>query len=107
MGDIEVVGFAEAQEPRAASVPPNGEQKRFTIVVDGATNGDLIHAWSALCQVGSKPPSEEFRAVYPYLTTVQGNRFRFRGGNPDAIRNSLTQLLRAKLPGTVRARVET
>ena len=64
------------------SVPPE-RRKRFTVVVDGANNGDLIHAWSELCQPGAEPPAAEFKAVYPYVTTVQGNRFRFRGGDPE------------------------
>lgn len=35
-------------EPRAATVPPNS--KRYSVVVDGVTNGDLMHTWSDLCQ---------------------------------------------------------
>jgi hypothetical protein len=78
------------------------------VIVDGATNGDLIHAWSDLCQTGAKPPSPEFRAVYPFLTTVQGNRFRFRGGNPNEMRDSLQRLFRNYLGGgaPIRAHVE-
>jgi Amt family ammonium transporter len=104
-----VVEFAaeQAHEPRPASVPPNGEQKRFTVVVEGPGNGDLIHAWSALCQAGAKPPSDEFRAVYPYVTTVQGNRFRFRGGNPVTMRENLQRLFQDQLDGTpIRTYVE-
>jgi ammonium transporter len=86
-------------EPRAADVPPNG-QKRFTMVVEGVPSSDLIHTWSALCQAGSGPPAPEFRAVYPYLTTVQGNRFRFRGGDPLKMRENLQQLFRDQLGGT-------
>ena len=48
--------------------------------MDGASNNELIQAWSGLCQTSAAPPAPEFKAVYPYLTTVQGNRFRFRGG---------------------------
>src|SRR5262249_6191038 len=75
------------QEPRPAAVPPDGQQ-RFTVVVEGANNGDLIHTWSALCQAGPKPPDPEFRAVYPFVTTVQGNRFRFRGGDAQLLQKS-------------------
>jgi Amt family ammonium transporter len=85
-------------EPRAATVPPNG-QKRFTIVVDGASNGDLIHAWSQMCQAGPTPPANEFKAVYPYVTTVQGNRFRFRGGDPRAMSDNLQRLFKDRLHG--------
>jgi ammonium transporter len=94
-------------EPRAASAPPNG-QKRFTAVVEGATNGDLIHVWSDLCQVGPEPPAAEFKAVYPFVTTVQGNRFRFRGGDQQALRDNLQRLLQDRLKGRpIRVRVES
>jgi ammonium transporter len=96
----------EAREPRAASVPPNGE-KRFTVIIDGPEPDKLVKTWADLCQVTDKPPSADFKAVYPYLTTVQGNRFRFRGGNPEAIRTNLLQLFRDKLTGTIRTRVES
>jgi ammonium transporter len=83
-------------EPRAATVPPDGHH-RFTVVVEGANNNDLIKTWSDLCQAGPTPPTQEFRTVYPYLTTVQGNRFRFRGGDPNVMRDNLQQLFRQQL----------
>ena len=96
----------EAPEPRPALVPPS-DQKRFTIVVEGGTNGDLMHVWSGLCQASNQPPSPEFRAVYPHLTTVQGNRFRFRGGDPEIVRDNLQTLFEKRLSGVpLRARLE-
>jgi ammonium transporter len=93
-----------AAEPRPALVPPAGKG-RFQVVVDGANNGDLIHAWSELCQPnGGCPP--EFKAVYPYVTTVQGNRFQFRGGDREAMKENLQRLFEARLRRPVRARVE-
>ncbi len=85
-------------EPRAASVPTE-DKRRFTVVVEGPKNGDLIHAWSALCQPGKEPPPADFTAVYPFVTTVQGNRFRFRGGDPIQLRESLERLFRDRLDG--------
>jgi len=96
---------APANEPRPALLPPAG-QKRFTAVVEGGSNGDLLHVWSDLCQAGASPPSDEFRAVYPFLTTVQGNRFRFRGGDPDAIRANLERLFEKRMNAPVRVRLE-
>ncbi len=94
-------------EPRAADVPPNGF-KRFTVVVEGATNGDLIHIWSDLCQAGARPPEPEFRAVYPNVTTVRGNRFRFRGGDPNQMRDNLQRLFQERLKGRpIQAHVES
>jgi Amt family ammonium transporter len=94
-------------EPKAATVPPDG-LRRFTVVVEGAANGDLLHAWSDLCQAGAKPPTEEFKKVYPYLTTVQGNRFRFRGGDPGLMRENLQRLFQDRLNGTaIRTYVES
>jgi ammonium transporter len=102
---MEMVSEQPPQEPKPASTPPDG-YKRFSVVVEGISNGDLIHAWSDLCQAGvSHPP--EFLAVYPNMTTVQGNRFQFRSGNPDTMRESLERLFRERLAGApIRARVE-
>ncbi len=103
---LDLAAEAPPQEPRPASVPPDG-YKRFTVVVDGAKNGDLIHTWSELCQAGPKPPTQEFRAVYPFVTTVQGNRFRFRGGDPNIMSKSLEQLFQKHMNGRqIRAHVE-
>ena len=95
------------QEPRAAAVPPNG-QARFTVVIEGADNSELIRAWSGLCQAGPTPPAPEFRAVYPFVTTVQGNRFRFRGGDPTLLSKNLEMLFQSQIKGRpIRAHVES
>lgn len=95
-----------APEPRPAKLPPNG-QKRFSILVEGVDLELLARVWSDLCQVGEQSPSDDFRAVYPYMTTVQGNRFRFRGGDPNGIRTSLERLLQKRTQGqAVRVRLE-
>ena len=81
--------------------------RRFTVVVDGVGLDELTRVWSDLCQAGQRPPAPEFRAVYPFVTTVQGNRFRFRGGDPRAISENLQKLLMARLKqGAVRVRIE-
>jgi Amt family ammonium transporter len=109
--DLDPVEEAAAEvhyhEPKAANVPPNGH-RRFTVVVEGANNGDLMHTWSSLCQVGGKPAPNEFKTVYPYVTTVQGNRFRFRGGDPVMLRENLEKLFRDQLDGSaIRTHVES
>jgi ammonium transporter, Amt family len=92
-------------EPRAAVRPPNG-QKRFAILFEGADMDKVMHAWSEMCQTRSTPPSAEFEAVYPHLTTVQGNRFRFRSGDPNAVRENLLKLFRPVLgPGSLRVQI--
>lgn len=94
-------------EPRAARVPPNGG-KRFAILVEGVEADVLAQTWSDLCRAtGGGPPPAEFRAVYPFMTTLQGNRFAFRGGNPLTVRASLERLLQDQLKGRpVRVRLE-
>jgi hypothetical protein len=78
------------------------------VVVEGADNGELIGAWSRLCQAGPKPPTSEFRAVYPFVTTVQGNRFRFRGGDPTLLSKNLEILFQNQLKGRpIHAHVES
>ncbi len=103
---LELSPLTAATEPRPADVPPNGG-RRFSVVVEGVAGGDLMNAWSALCQRGKTPPSEDFKALYPNVTTVQGSRFRFRGGDPERMKASLERVLRERLPAaTPKARVE-
>jgi hypothetical protein len=93
-------------EPRPADVPPNGG-KRFRVVVEGLTAQKLNDVWSDLCQPQPNGASSEFRAVYPFVTTVQGTTFRLRGGDPETIRTNLEQLLKPHANGTpVKVRVE-
>ncbi len=93
-------------EPRPALVPPNG-QKRFTVVVDGVPTEQLINIWSQLCQTGAAPPSTEFLTVYPFVTTVQGNRFRFRGGDPTVMKESLQRLFQQHFHGSLQTYLES
>jgi ammonium transporter len=87
-------------EPKAALAPPaNGGGKRFTVVVDGPPVEKLMIAWSKLCQTGEHPPAKEFRDVYPFVTTVAGNRFRFRGGDPVLLKDRLKKLFEDALGG--------
>jgi hypothetical protein len=93
-------------EPRPASIPPNGGT-RFVVLIEGASIEQITRTWSDLCQKSDQPPPSEFRVVYPYMTTMQGNRFRFRGGDPTTMRDNLERLLRERMKGTaIRARLE-
>jgi hypothetical protein len=92
-------------EPRAATMPPNGD-KRFAVVLEGAPAAELMRVWSELCQHG-QTPSPAFRAVYPYMTTVTGNRFLFRGGEPEQIRRALEKLFREQLGKPVEAHLDS
>lgn len=93
-------------EPRPALAPPNGKG-RFTVILDGPTPREVMHTWSELCQAGPQPAPGELRAVYPFLTTVHGNRFHFRGGDPQTLSESLTRLFEGRLRGKkLQARVE-
>lgn len=100
----EVAPITSPAEPRAAIVPPNGVG-RFQIVVEGANNGDLIHAWSDLCQP-TPEPEPEFKAVYPFVTTVQGNRFQFRGGDQESMKLNMQKLFEKLLKRPVKVKVE-
>ena len=92
-------------EPRHAATPPNG--KRFTVVIEGLEAHLLKDIWSDLCQPGEQEPSEDFRAVYPYMTTLRGKTFTFRDGDPESMRDALARLIRKNIRGAaVGARVE-
>jgi Amt family ammonium transporter len=83
-------------EPRPAMAPPNGKG-RFTVILEGSNPHELMHTWSELCQTGPQPVPAELRTVYPFITTVQGNRFHFRGGDPASLSESLTRLFEGRL----------
>jgi Amt family ammonium transporter len=103
---LDEVPEAVPHEPRPATVPPNGK-RHYTVVVEGPAKGELLHAWSEMCQSGSKAPADDFRVVYPLMTTVQGNRFHFRGGDPVLMRETLQRLFQDRLDGSpVHAHVE-
>jgi len=91
-------------EPRAAKAPPG--QKRFAVVIEGVENGGLIKAWSELCQPSADPIDPDFKAVYPYVTTIQGNRFQLRGGDPATVSSHLQKLFSKKLGKQLKVRVE-
>jgi Amt family ammonium transporter len=91
-------------EPKAATAPPNGKE-RFTIVVEGVPEKELMEVWSRLCQAGTTHPPE-FTAIYPLVTTVKGNRFRFRGGDHFNTRSNLKRLFEAELNTAVQTHIE-
>ena len=102
-GGLDTMPIGQVVEPKAAKVPPGG--KRFEVVVEGIENGGLMQAWSQLCQP-SETPDPDFKAVYPYVTTVQGNRFRLRGGDPKALSANIQKLFQKKLGKPLKVRVE-
>jgi ammonium transporter len=91
--------------PRPATVPPNGK-RHFTVVVEGPAKHELLQAWSSMCGNDAKQPAPEFRLVYPHVTTVQGNRFNFRGGDPAEMRDVLKRLFQDRLDASVHTYVE-
>jgi Amt family ammonium transporter len=95
-------------EPRAATAPPPLSENRFSVVIEGADAPLVKAAWNDLCQPSDRPSDPDFIALYPLMTLIKGNRFRFRGGNAEDVRSRLERLLTKRLPGKqVRARVET
>jgi Amt family ammonium transporter len=101
---LEEVPETRPPEPRPALVPRDG-LGRYTVVVEGPAPKELLQAWSKMCQAGM-PPSPEFRAVYPFVTTVQGNRFRFRGGDRVLMKGHIQRLFQDSLGTAVQAHVE-
>jgi ammonium transporter len=96
-------------EPKAAAKPPaqfNGGSKRFTVVIEGADPKELHKVWSDLCKPGDAPPRAEFVEVYKHLTTVSGNKFKFKGGDPVEIKRNLALLFEDGMDVSVKTHVE-
>ncbi len=84
-------------EPRAAMAPSGNN--RFDLAVEGVNPADLRAAWTVLCQPPEGPADPDFLAVYPFVTTMNGNKFRFRGGDAAKVAARLEALFKKKLPG--------
>ncbi len=107
-GALEELPGTAVPEPKPAMAPPNGAlSKRFTVVVEGADSKELLKVWSDLCQPKEAAPSPSFTAVYPHLTTVSGNKFRFRGGDPGRLGGELQKLFTDALGMPVKTHVES
>ena len=92
-------------EPKPAKVSPDGVH-RFALILEGVPPEKIRAVWSDLCKP-QKELSVDFLAVYPFMTTLQGNRFRFRGGKPEHLLQHLTAIFQTKLPGEkIKARME-
>jgi len=92
--------------PRPAAMPPTG-MMRFSAVVEGANPSELISSWNELCKPTQSTVPEAFKSIYPFMTTVQGNRFNFRGGDREQIRKDLEDLFKQRLNTNVKVRVQS
>ncbi len=101
---IESSSMHGSGDPKPAKMPPGG--KRFSVVVDGVENATLIKAWSELCQPGTAPVDPDFKAIYPYVTTVQGNKFIFRGGDSKKLSEHLASLFKKRFGKSVTIAVQ-
>jgi len=91
--------------PKSA-VAPSGTAKRYIISLDGPKEADVRKVWSDLCQAGTTPTSDDFKKIYPYLTTITGNKFKFRGGDPNSVKDSLAKLFQNHLNSPVKATLD-
>jgi Amt family ammonium transporter len=105
----EVTGVVDSHghpvEPRASNTPPDGK-RRFAVVIEGVETGKLLETWSGMCHAKAAP-SDDFKQVYPYFSTVSGNKFRFTGGDPGKVSESIAKLFKGALGNqSIRAKVE-
>lgn len=98
---IEMAPAPVQREPRPAVLPPTSPKGNYTVVVEGAQPKELMTAWSKLCGGNGTAPSQEFKDIYANMTTVKGNRFQFRGGDPGLMRDAITRLFSDQLDGNV------
>lgn len=94
-----------SDQPKRSTVPPP-DAKRYRVVVDGVEGAKLKEVWEKVCTPNGHEQPTELKDVYPYLTTVQGSTFNFRGGEPENVRKNLEKILQDKVSGgSVSARV--
>ncbi len=81
-------------EPRPATRPPAPIGKRFTVRLNGIGADTMTERWRSLCQNGTTPHPPEFKGIYSLVSTIRGDRFHFRGGDPQQVRKGLEQLFK-------------
>jgi hypothetical protein len=86
--------LAFVREPRAASAPPPVPGTRFTVALEGIDVDAMMDRWRALCQNGTTQHPPAFKTLYAQVSTVRGNRFQFRGGDPKQAKRDLEQLFK-------------
>ena len=99
----EYLTYVPGREPKSASLPP-AIPDRFTIELSGIDPDAISARWRTLCQDNGTPPTVEFNAVYPHLTTVRNRSFNFRSGDRQLAKRSL-ELLFLSVSPTVSARI--
>jgi len=97
----EAVSFTE---PKPASAPPDGHI-RFTIVVENLPPARVAELWADLCRP-NREVTEAFRLLYRNFTVLDGNRFRFMKGEPQATAGLLAEVLSAASGTSVRTSIE-
>ena len=100
---LEAVGQPITTIPRSALIPPNGVL-HFSIDVEGVSSSELVKVWGEMCKP-SKDVHPAFKEIYPHMTTVKGNRFNFRSGEPGVMQKNLEVLLKDRLKVPVNAKI--
>jgi len=97
-------GASPLGEPKPATAPPDGHI-RFTVAVENLSPTRIAELWSDLCRPNSEV-TEAFRLLYRNFTVLEGNRFRFIKGEPQATAALLADVLSAAAGTPVRTIVE-
>lgn len=95
------------QSPAAlkpASAPPDGHV-RFTLVVEPLEPARIAQLWTDLCRP-DHATTEPIRLLFRDFTVLEGNRFRFRSGDPKATAALLSDVLSSASGVPVRTSLE-
>jgi hypothetical protein len=93
-----------ARAPKPASAPPDGHI-RYTVVVEALAPARIAEVWTDLCRP-DRENSESFRRLFRDFTVLEGNRFRFRSGDPKTTAALLSEVLTAASGVPVRTSIE-
>lgn len=91
-----------APSPLAAS-----QRRLYSIILENANTERAKRRWERLCHEPHQAPPE-FHKVYHHLVSFDGREFRFRGGEPEQMRQAIERLFEGYLGvgATVRVEVE-
>ncbi|MDD2943160.1 MAG: ammonium transporter [bacterium] len=101
----EIVRQEAIRSPRSAEMPP--EFSVYKIRLSDVDLAAFLKSWKEMCGANSGI-SSDFQEIYRHFTTLEtGGEMRFRGGNPEHVREKLQSLAAAINPRATADLIDT
>ncbi len=88
-GSLPDEALPEKRAPRSAKIPAGSPP--YILSLHNVDMQAFLERWRKLCG-SEEPASSDFREIYQHFTTFSGRNLKFRGGNPQEVKEKLQAL---------------